>query len=229
MKLKMLASWKKSYDQPRQHIKKQRHYFTNKGPSSQSYCFSSSHVWMWELDHKESWVLKNWYFQIGVLEKTLDSPLYSKEINSFNSKGNQSWIFFGRTDAEVGAPIIWPPDAESQLIGKDTDAGKDGGQEEKGMTENEIVGWHHQLNGHESVQAPGVGDGPGSLACCSPWGRKESDTTEQLNWTEVYYTETFLYEIDQNSPDGNCRNFALHSCWKKLNPLQIDEVSLFFS
>ena len=162
-------------------VLKNRHHFADKGPDSQSYGFSGSQVWMWELDHKESWVLKNWYFQIGVLEKTLDSPLYSKEINSFNSKGNQSWIFFGRTDAEVGAPIIWPPDAESQLIGKDTDAGKDGGQEEKGMTEDEMVGWHHRLNGH-GFGTPGVGDGQAGLVCYSSWGCKESDATERLNW-----------------------------------------------
>ena len=142
-------------------VLKNRHRFADKGPDGQSYGFSGSQVWMWELDHKESWVLKKWYFQIGVLEKTLKSPLYSKEINSFNSKGNQSWIFFGRTDAEVEAPIIWPPDAQSQLIGKDTDAGKDGGQEEKGMSEDEMVGWHHQLSGHEFEQTLGDSEGQG--------------------------------------------------------------------
>ena len=142
----MLTPWKKSYDQPRQHIKKQRHYFTNKGPSSQSYGFSSSHVWMWESDHKESWVLKNWCFQIVVLEKTLESPLDCKEIKPVNSKGNQSWIFIGRTDAE--ASILWPPDKKNWLIGKDPDAGKVWGQQEKGTTEDEMFGWHHRVSGH---------------------------------------------------------------------------------
>ena len=180
----MFASWKKSYDQPRQPVRKQRHYFANKGPSSQSYGFSSSHVWMWELDYKESWVTKNWWFWIVVLEKTLESPLDCKEIKLVNPKGNQSWIFIGRTDAEAETPILWPPDAKNWLIGKDLDAEKDWRQEEKGMTEVEMVGWHHWLNGHEFEQAPGVVDGQGSLPCCSPWGRKELDTTEQLNWTK---------------------------------------------
>ena len=119
--LKKPAPWKKSYDQPRQHIKKQRHYFANKGLYSQSYGFSSSHVWMWELDHKEGWVPKNWYLQTVVLEKTLESPSVCKEIKPVNIKGNQPWIFIGRTDAE--APILWPPDAKSWLIGKDPEAG----------------------------------------------------------------------------------------------------------
>ena len=181
----MAAPWKKSYDQPRQHIEKQRHSFANKGPSSQSYCFSSSHVWMWELDHKEDWVLKNWCFWTVVLEKTLESPLDCTEIQPVHSEGNQSWIFIGRTDAEAETPMLWPPDAKNWLIGKDLDAGKDRRQEEKGMTEDEMVGWHHWLEGHEFEQAPGVGDGQGGLVCCSPWCHKESDTTEQLNWTEL--------------------------------------------
>ena len=145
----MLAPWKKSYDQPRQHIKKQKHYFTNKGPSSQSYGFSSSHVWMWELDYKESWVLKNWCFWTVVLEKTHESPLDCKEIKLVHPKGNQPWIFIGRTDAEAETPILWPPDVKNWLIGKDPVAGKDWRWEEKGMTEDEMVGWHHQLYGHE--------------------------------------------------------------------------------
>ena len=122
---KMLAPWKKSYDQPRQHIKKQRHYFANKDPSSQSYSFSSSHIWMWELDYKESWAPKNWCFWTVVLEKTLESPLDCKEIKPINPKGNQSWRFIGRTDAEAEAPILWPPDTKNWLIWKDADAGKD--------------------------------------------------------------------------------------------------------
>ena len=137
----MLWIWSSAYDQPRQHIKKQRHYFTNKGLSSQSYGFSSTHVWMWELDHKESWALKNWCFWTVVLEKTLESPLDSKKIKPVNPKGNQSWIFIGKTDAKVEAPIIWPPDVKTQLIRKDPDAGKEWSQEEKGMTDRGWDGW----------------------------------------------------------------------------------------
>ena len=131
----MLASWKKSYDQTRQHIKKQRHYLANKGPSSQICGFSSSHVWMWDLDYKESWLSKNWCFWTVVLEKTLESPLDCKEIQPVNLKGNQSWIFIGRTDAEAEARILWPLDSKSWLTGKKrSDAGEDWGQEEKGPT-----------------------------------------------------------------------------------------------
>ena len=142
----MLAPWKKSYDQPRQHIKKQRHYFANKGPSSQSYGFSSGHVWTWKLHHKEGWEPKNWCFWIVVLEKTLESPLDCKEIKAVNPKRNQPWIFIGRTDAKAEVLILWPPDAKNQLFGKDPDAWKDWRQEEKGTTEDEMVGWHHWLN-----------------------------------------------------------------------------------
>ena len=185
----MLAPWKKSYDKPRQHIKKQRHYFANKGLYRQSYGFSNSHIQMlvtyrcesWTMK-KEGWALKNWCFQTAVLEKTLESSLDCKEIKQVNSKGNQSWIFIGRTDAEAKAPILWPPHAKSWFIGKDSDAGRDWGQEEKGTTEDEMVGWHHQLNEHEFEQVPGVGDGQGSLVCCCPLVRKESDTIEWLNW-----------------------------------------------
>ena len=147
MKLKDAYSLE-SYNQTRQHIKKQRHYFANKGPSSQGYGFSSGHVWMWELDYKENWELKNWYFWSVVLEKTLESPLDCKEMQPVHPKGDQSWVFIGRTDAEAETPILWPPDAKSWLIWKDPDAGKDCGQEEKGTTEDEMVGWHHWLNGH---------------------------------------------------------------------------------
>ena len=132
---------RESYDQPLQHIKKQRHYFVSKDPSSRSYGFSNSHAWMWELDHKEGWVPKNWCFWTTELEKTLESPLDCKEIKPFNPKGNQPWIFIGRTDAET--PILWPSHAKSWLIGKDSDAGRDWGQEEKGTTEDEMAGWHH--------------------------------------------------------------------------------------
>ena len=131
---------------------------------------------MWELYHKENWVLQNWCFWTVVLEKTLESPLDCKEIKLVNPKGNQSWIFIGRTGAE--APILWPPDAKNWLIGKDPDAGQDWRQEEKGMTEDEMVGWYHQLDGH------GFGVGQGSLACYGPWGCKWADTTERLNWTD---------------------------------------------
>ena len=145
----MLTPWKKSSDQPRQHIKKQRHYFSNKVPSSQSYGFSSSHVWMCELDYKESSALMNWCFLTVVLEKTLESPLDCKDIQPVHPKGNQSWIFIGSTYAEAETPILWPPDAKSWLIGKDPDAGKDWRWEEKGTTEDEMVGWYHRLNGPE--------------------------------------------------------------------------------
>ena len=146
--MKLKDSWKESYDQPREHIQKQRHYFANKGPSSQGYGFSSSHIWMWELDYKESWAPKNWCFWTVVLEKTLESPLDCKEIQPVHPKGDQSWVFTGRSDAEVETPILWPPHAKSWLIGKDPD-GRDWGQEEKAMTEDEMAGSHHQLDSHE--------------------------------------------------------------------------------
>ena len=141
---------------------------------SQSYSFSSSHVWMWELDHKEGWAPKNWCFQIVVLEKTLECPLDCMEIKSVNPKGNQPWIFIERTDVE--APILWQPNAKSRLTGKDLDAGKDWGQEEKGVTEDQMVGWHHWLNWHEFEQTLGESEGQGSLLWCSPWGHQELDT-----------------------------------------------------
>ena len=136
----MLTPWEESYDQPRQHIKKQRHYFAKKGPSSQGYGFSSGHVCMWELDYKESWAPENWCFWTVVLEKTLESPLDCKEIQPVHPKGDQSWVFMGQTDVEAEAPILWLPDAKSWLIGKDSDAGRDPGQEEKGTTEDEMDG-----------------------------------------------------------------------------------------
>ena len=161
--------------------------FANKSPSSQGYVFSSGHVWMWNLDYEERWVPKNWYFWTVALEKTLESPLDCKEIQPVHSKGDQSWIFIGMTDAEAETPVLWPPDAKNWLIWKDPDAGKDLRQEKKGMKEHEMVGSHHQLNGHESGCTPGVGDGQGGQACCSPWGCKELDTTEWLNWTELIW------------------------------------------
>ena len=175
--MKLLAPWKKNYDKPRQHIKKQRHHFAHKGPYNQSYGFSSSRVWKWELDHKEGWVPKNRWFLIVVLERTLETSLDCKKIKSVNPKGNQPWIFIGRTDAEV--PILWPPDSKSWLIGKDPDAGKDWGQEEMRVTRD---GWVASSTlWTEFEQVPEDGEGQGSLVCCSPWGGKESDMTEWVN------------------------------------------------
>ena len=146
---------------------------------------------MWELDHKESWTLKNWSFWTAVLRKTLESPLNWKDIKPVHPKGNQSWIFIERTDAEAEALRLWPPDAKNWLVRKDPDAGKDWRWEEKGTTEDEMVGWHHRLSGHEFEQVPGVGDGQGSLACCSPWcHRVRHDWVTELNW---YLFWIFLY------------------------------------
>ena len=139
---------------------------------------------MWELDCEESWVPKNWRFWTVVLEKNLESPLDCKEIQPVHPKGDQSWVFIGRTDVEPETPILWPPHGKSWLMGKDPNAGKDWGQEEKGTTEDEMDGWHHRHNGHGFVWTPGVSDGQEGLACCNSWGRKESDTIERLNWTE---------------------------------------------
>ena len=158
--------------QHRHHIKKQRHYFANKGPFSQSCGFSSSHVWMWELDCEESWATKNWCFWSVVLEKTLESPLDCKEIQPVHPKGDHSLVFIRRTDAKAETLILWPPHAKSWLIGEDSDAGRDWGQE-KETTEDEMAGWHHQLNGHEFEWTQGVGDGQGGLAGCHSWGCKE--------------------------------------------------------
>ena len=143
---------------------------------------------MWQLDCEESWVPKNWCFWTVVLEKTLESPLDCKEIQPVHSKGDQPWVFFGRNDAEAETPVLWPPHAKSWLIGKDSDAGRDWGQEEKGTTEDEMAGWHHWLDGRESEWTLGDGDGYGGLACCNSWGHKESDMTEWLNWTALNWT-----------------------------------------
>ena len=178
--------------------KKQRHHFANKGPSSQSGGFSSSHVWMWELDYKESWAPKNGCFGTVMLEKTLESPSDWKEIQPVHPKGNQSWIFIGRTDAKAETPILWPPDVKNWLTGKDPDAGKDWRQEEKGTIADEIVGWHHSLDGHEFKLALGVGDGQGRLACCSPWGCQESDTTQRLNWTDIIIQWKWIWKCRWN-------------------------------
>ena len=145
---------------------------------------TSSHVWMWELDREESWAQKNWCFWTVVLEKTLENPLDCKEIQPVHSKGDQSWVFIRRNDNKAEIPILWPPHAKSWLIGRDPDADRDWEQEDKGTTEDEMVGWHHRLDGREFGWIPGVGDGQGGLACCDSWGCKESDMTERLNWTE---------------------------------------------
>ena len=172
IKLQSQYSWPQLY-----WFKKQRYHFANKDSYSQSYVFSSSHVWMWELNHKEGWVLKNLCFQILVLEmKTLESPLESKEIKPVNPKEDQTWIFIGRTEAE--APIPWPSYMKSWLCGKDPDSKKGWRQEEKGPTEGQMIAWHHWFSGHEFEQTL-VDSGQGSLACCNPWGCKELDTTTQ--------------------------------------------------
>ena len=149
MKLKDAYSLEKNLGPNRQHIKKKRHYIANKGLSSQMYGFSSSHIWMWELDYKENWKPTNWCSWTMVLEKTLESPLDCREIQPVNPKGNQSWMFIGRTDAKAGTPILWPPDVKNRLIWKDPDDGKDWRQEDKGTAEDEMVGWHHLRDGHE--------------------------------------------------------------------------------
>ena len=167
---------------------------------------------MWELDYKESWVPKNWCFWTGVLEKILKSLLDCMETKPVNPKENQPWIFIGRTDAEAETPILWPPDAKNWLIRKDPDAGKDWRWEEKGTTEDEMVGWHHRLDRHEFEQPLGVGDGQGSLACCSPWGFKESDRTEWLNWTEPSFILMLMLEPISHplyAPSFTVRSFSI--------------------
>ena len=202
----MLTPWKDSYDQPRQHIKKQRHYLANKGLSSQSYGFSNSHVWMWELDYEDRWAPRNWCFWT-VVEKTLESPLDCKEIQPVHAGGDQSWDFFGRTDAKAETPVLWPPHVKSWLIGKDLDPGRDLGQEERAMIEDEMAGWYHQLDGHEFEWTPGVGDGQGSLACCDSWGCQELDMTEWLNWTEpLLYSELLLMDLFAQAHAENRKN-----------------------
>ena len=217
---KTLTPWKESYDQHRQHIEKQRHYAANKGLSSQGYGFSSGHVWMWELNYKESWVLKNWCFWPVVLEKTLKSPLDCKEIQPVHPKGNQSWMFIGRTDAKAETPILWPPDAKNWLIWKDPDAGKDWSRE-KGTTEDEMVGWHHWLNGHEFEQALGVGDGQGGLECCSPWVCKE---TRLSDWTELRVSH-----CRSRSKSREAGSVSLHTACSHLDSLFPRQCSAYHS
>ena len=161
--------------------------------------FSSSHIWMWALDYKESWVPKNWCFWTVVLEKTFESPLDCKETQPVHPKGNQSWIFIGKTDIEDETPILWPHDANNWLIGKDPDAGQDWRQEEKGTTEDEMVGWHPRLDAHEFEETPGVGDGQGGLACCSPWCRRVGyEWATELNW-RVVKSKTHLWTFQEFS------------------------------
>ena len=164
---------------------------------------------MWELDCEESWAPKNWCFWTVVLEKTLESLMDWKEMQTVHSKGDQSWVFFGRNDAKAETPVLWPPHAKSWLIGKDSDAGRDWRQEEKGITEDEMVGWHHWLDRRGFGWTPGVGDGQGGLACCDSWGRKELDTTEQLNWTKLQPTNLLsLWESPDKNTGVGCLPFS---------------------
>ena len=185
MKLKD-APCKESWDKPRHGIKKQRHHFANKGPHSQSYGFPSSHVWMWEsrtIKEAECWRID--VFELWCWRRLLRVPLTARRSSqSILKDGIQPWVFFGRNDAKADTPTLWPPNVKNWLIEKDHDAGKDWRQEEKEMTEQEMGGWHHWPEEHEFKQTLGVGEGHGSLACCSPRGHKESETSEWLNWTE---------------------------------------------
>ena len=175
-KKKILAPWKKSYDKHSQHFKRQSHHFSDKSPSTQSYDFFSSHVWMW-VGPQRRLSAKELMLWTVVLEKTLETPLNNKEIKAVSPKGNQPWIFIGRTDAETEAPVLWPPDAKNWLFGKDPDDENNWQQEEKGMTEDKMVRCHPQLNGHKFEQTLGDSEGQGSLAHCCKWGQKESDMT----------------------------------------------------
>ena len=187
---KMLAAWKKSYDQPRQHIKKQRHYFADKSPSTWNYGFSSSHAWMWELDYKESWAPKNWCFWTVVLKSPSDCRRSNQSIlKEISPEYSLDGLML---KLKVQYLATW---CEELTLGKDPDAGKDWRWEEKGTTEDEMAGWHHQLNGHEFEQTPGDSKGQGSLVGCSPWGRKESDTIGQLNSNKYKQQILFLVVV----------------------------------
>ena len=192
---KMIASWQESNDKPRQYVQKQRHYSANKGPDRQGYGLLSGHVQLWKLDHKEGVVPKNWCLRAVVLEKTPESPLDSKEIKPVNLKGDQAWIFTGRTDAEAEAPIFWSSDVNSWLIGKVPDVWKDWGQKEKRASEDEMTGQHHWCNKHELGQTLWDGEGQGGLVCCSPWDHKDLDMTGWLNNNNSKNPMTFIYDI----------------------------------
>ena len=204
----MLTPWRKSYYNLDSIFKSRDVTLPTKICLIKAMFFSSSHVRMWELDQIESWAPKNWCFWTVVLEKTLASPLYCKEIQPVHSEGDQSWVFFGRNDAEAETPVLWPPHSKSWLIGKDSEAGRDWGQEEKGTTEEEMAGWHHRVDGCEFEWTSGVDDGQGGLACCDSWGCKELDMTEQLNWTECH---SGMRLIIQPREDKQC---LLKGCWK---------------
>ena len=175
------------------------------------------------IGHKESWALKNWCYSTVVLANTLESPLDCKEIQPVHPKGDPSWVFIGRTDVEAETPVLWPPHVKSWFTGKDSDAGRDWEQEEKGTTEDEMAGWHHWLNGREFEWTPGVGDGPGGLACCNSWGHKESDTTEQLNWTELTFSG-LEWKLTFSCPEATAG-----TCNTRLVPNQARSMSRLYS
>ena len=180
----MRASWRKAVTNLDNILKNRDIALPTKVHLVKAVVFPSSHVWMWELDHKESWAPENWCFWTVVLEKTLESPLDCKEIQPVHSEGDQPLDFFGRNDAKAETPILWPPHMKSWLIGKDSDAGRDWGKEERGTTEDEMAGWHHRLNAHEFGWTPGAGDGQGGLVCCDSWGHRVGhDWVTELNWT----------------------------------------------
>ena len=181
----MLVPWKESYDQL-SILKSREITLPTKIHLVQAMVFPVAMYGCESWTIKKAGALKNWCFWTVALEKTLESPLDCNKIKPINPKENQSWICIRRTDAEAEAPILWPPDVKNWLLRKDPDTGKDWRQEEKGITENEMIGWHHRLDGHEFEQAPGVGDGQRSLACCDSWGCKESEMTKRLNWRELY-------------------------------------------
>ena len=209
----MIGSWQESYEKPRQCVEKQRHYSADKGTYSQGYGLPSDHIWLWELDHKEGRAPKNWCLQTVVLQKTPESPLDSKEIKPANMKRNQLWIHIGRADAEAEAPVFWPPDVNSRLLGKVPDAWKYWGQKEKRVSEDEMAGWYHRCNGHELGKISGDGEGQGDLVCCSPRGHKELNVTGQLNNNNFWITL-----VDQENVDFHV---YWHYFWGQLSKEEI--------